>query len=269
MKSMLTRFSLTAGVALGVLVAHQSFAASTFSAEANSSLTVTGFKDASGAPISLPTDLFITPFAGIFDEGSDTEGTATATTASITDIVDDGDGIIDVGEGVKQSAKVSGSAAAPPFSFAGAGVLTDGSLFLEFLSLGVDPITVELLYEWDYSVDTTADDPLMEFAFAGIFISLDAETSASSSTLVDEFAESETDFSPGLFTDSGSLAFEFTILPGEFVDLFSITDAFGEAVSGEPVPEPAEFALMGAGLIVIALGLRRRRAVGLKPTCAA
>jgi hypothetical protein len=228
-----------------LLASSEAHAVAIYSAEATSTLTVTGFANASGTPIAKPGDLLVEGGASVFDEFTLEEGDATASAAAVALVTANDPLNLMVGEGLSLDASVVGSATFPPLSTSEAVARTDGLIFLDNLSpTNTYRVDFELAISW--SVDASVSG-LYETARSEARVLLDTLSAGVLFELL-EIADTSTADGPG--SDSSIFTASLTLAPGEFDEIAVRTDATGSAV-----PEPSSAVFVGLGLAC--LGSRR------------
>jgi len=240
---------LAVALLCALLAPTASHALASFSAQATSLLTVTGFADGVGTPIPKPVDLILEGDAFVFDEFEAATPGATASAAAVAQLLAVDPFDLMLGEGPSQDALVSGSAVYTSDATSDAVAQTDGLVFLDNAS-STETYRVDFELSVSWLVDASVSD-IHESARSDISLLLASLSGGVLFELV-EFADTLTgdgaDGSSSIF--SGSL----TLAPGEFDELTMRTDAFGNA---RAVPEPSSALLIGLGLAW--MGVRRRR----------
>lgn len=252
---MARRIFLLAALTAALLVtqATGSLATTTYAAQVSSTLTITGFMDETGAPISKPADLLVEGDAEVFDLFESALGDASADTLVSVDVFGADPLDLDVGEGTVLVAGASGSTSFPPGSLAESIAQTDALIFFDNLSATETyQVALELTVNW--FAHASADLPATEVAMAQVEIVL---ASLSGGTLVDIFEFSDTTLGGGPLSDLQVLESVLVLGPGEFDELALISDATGFASS---IPEPSSLLLVGSGLF----GLLARRRQSLR-----
>jgi hypothetical protein len=245
-------------LALGVFTLftdNRAEAASFFSADASSSLIVKGVEGL----LDIPSDLLFSGTASILllDKFS-TPGATSESSATASVVAGDPDAM-DIDDYIDQEAHVAGTASptGSDYVLATADALTDGYLKIANTSATAS-YTVLFDFVWEWAVETGADDPLRELAFAATAISV-GYNDKTVPPLVPPFFEtlgfSDTVFGGGAFSDSGLFSFDLFLAPGETIDLWVVNDAFGDAA----VPEPGTLVLLASGLVGLVVCRVRRR----------
>ena len=229
-------------------------AASFFTADASASLVITGISDGGGDLAVKPADLVFVGDTGIFllDEFA-TPGASSLADAVLGVSAADPDDM-DLGDSVDQAAHAEGSAAplGTDFVLSTADALTDGFLDIDNLSAS-ETYTVFFDFVWSWSVDSGVDEPLTELAGAFAAVSV-GPLDPGLPPFFESLGASDSVLGGGPFSDSGTFSFDLTLAPGEFVDLWVVTDAFGDAAV---VPEPGTLVLLASGLAGMVLWRRR------------
>lgn len=160
-----------------------------------------------------------------------------------------------VGEGVLQTAAVSGTTAAP-FGLSLTGFFSNGNVFLTNSSFE-EGATISLALDFSYTGTITVDDPALDSA------ALNIDIRVIGSTLGDIIVIQDSLVGAGSLADSGRREFQidlgsildFSLPPTE--DLLILANVTGSATS---VAEPGSLALLGIGLAGAAARVRRRPA---------
>jgi hypothetical protein len=225
-----------------------SHALASYSAQATSLLTVTGFADGSGTAIPKPVDLIVEGDAFVFDEFEAATPGATASAAAVAQLLAVDPFDLMLGEGPSQDALVSGSAVYTSDASSQAVARTDGLVFVDNAST-TETYRVDFGLSVSWLVDASVSAP-HEIARSEISLLLAALSGGVLFELI-EFADTATGDGP----DAASSLFfgSLTLGPGEFDELTMRTDAIGAA---RAVPEPSTALLIGLGLAWV--GVRRR-----------
>jgi hypothetical protein len=224
-------------------------AITSYGAELDAQLTITGFFDAGGVPIARPAELVIEGEAALFDRFTSSTGSAAATANDTIAVLAADPMALAIGEGLVLGAAVSGDASTPGDE-SEALVATDGFLFFDNRSpTAAVRIDFELSYAW--LLEAALDEPGSEQARADFTLML---VSDSGGTLFALFEETQAGLDPASRTDGGVFAGQLLLDPFEFDGLALVADASGAAAV---VPEPGTVTPIVASLVAMA-GLRRR-----------
>jgi hypothetical protein len=222
-----------------------------YSADVVTQFSVTGFFDSAGTAIAKPADLVVEGTAQVFDRFQSATPGATASASAVPQVIATDPLDLVLGEGPRQEASASGSAAFPPVAMSDAIARTDGLVFLDNQSfLETYRVDFELAVTW--SVDA-AVSLAGETARSTISVLLDTLSGGVLFEL-DEIADTQTSDPSGADT----VVFFGSVLlgPRDFDEIAIETDATGAASA---VPEPASAVLIGLGAGLLAGGRRIRR----------
>ena len=239
-----------------LIMSHAVEAASMFTGQATTTLTLVGFRDGAGADIAKPNDVFVAAFPVVDTDTSSASGGATASTtqSSTVNAQLQPENLI-VGDSVVLTATISGASGDTPPTVFDATVVLLGLIDVDNFS-GTD--TVEVLFEitTEYAINSSADDPILEFAESFVGALAVAGPLATETVEHDVLDITDTDFADGLLEDSITDTFSVIVGPDE---LFPIdVELFLEGFGFTDVPEPTAGFLFASPLIA-AWSLSRRR----------
>jgi hypothetical protein len=242
-------FQMLAALVVLNMLAAMARADASYSGALDATFTVSGFLDAEDNPISKPVELTLTTINTYFDDSFIfVEGDATGDADAAIDVIADDPLDLDAGDRFKFDLTASGTTVYPTgISLA----FSTGIVQIEVGNSSPDPVTILFDFDYDYALNTSVDDPALEYAYAGVGFGVNIDSEF-------EGLEPENFFfveQNASQTDMGSVSLEVTLLPGEF----EIVNAFAFA-GGDPftIPEPTSW-LLGAIGAAMLLGAGRRR----------
>jgi hypothetical protein len=223
-----------------------------YGADLTARLTITGFLDASGAPIGRPPELVVEGEAGLFDRFATTSGNASAEVPYTAEVLAADPSALQVGEGLDQRAGASGMVAPPAPGGSEALSATDGLVFLDNRS-PTETFRVGFALQYAWSLAAARDEAGSETAHASVTLLLE---SLSGGTLFAFLEEAIAGSQPGTRSDAGLFTGELVLAPLDFDELGLVADAAGSAAI---VPEPSTLTLLAFPALA-ALVARARRA---------
>lgn len=163
---------------------------------------------------------------------------------------------------VSTTVSASGSAFAPPYSFAQSSRMS-GHLIKIDNSSGLEAVSVLFRFDMSWTLLALIDDAATETASAGAFFSIagiDSEILTIGGLGIVSVYENQIGISspggPGGILDSTFILGDILVAPGSINEFSVITDVAGRANAND-VPEPATLTLIGLG-VLIAMRARRR-----------
>lgn len=263
-----------AALAMTAFGATAANATATYSAEAITTLTLVSVTNTTNAD-NGDGELEFAIATSLDEEGSDTDGDATAMTDFLFEPT--GDGLVQnslgVGTSLTNQGSVTGTATDGTSS---AFVSTTGDLVIDNLSF---TDTFEVTFELSFDLFATASvDGDGESANAGAFATVESElfggatgtvTQGGISTALSETVLAlalEPTGADGTLSDAGTLLITFVVVPGAAVEMFMFADVLGNAMGmadldmdADVVPLPGALGFMAFGAAGLA-GLKRRKA---------